>query len=133
MTLANGRDGFYRLFSARHEFPNEWHRFQYPTGGQQLALAITRNRFPFAFRNQDITIKRVHLFLKWSDQTIPESNLAKTFVQEYEDGAPLEVSLTPPGEETEVAMDSTFGRIAHAVVPAAPEAGPGEDGRTSGL
>ena len=56
-----------RLFSARHEFPNEWHRFLHPaseTGDQNLTLALTKERFPFLFQGKTITINKIELFIK---------------------------------------------------------------------
>ncbi len=55
-----------RMFSARHEFPSEWHRFLHPTDPQKqtLELPLTQERFPFQFRGRAITIDKVELFLK---------------------------------------------------------------------
>jgi hypothetical protein len=38
-----------RLFSARHEFPDDWHRFLFPgdTDTQTLSLRISADRFPY--------------------------------------------------------------------------------------
>ena len=59
-----------RLFSARHEFPGEWHRFLHPTetaDPQSLQLELTPERFPFRFRGTQIRIDRVELFLRLKD------------------------------------------------------------------
>ena len=40
-----------RLFSARHEFPDAWHAFLYPTptvAGQTLIIDLSPERFPYA-------------------------------------------------------------------------------------
>jgi Tc toxin complex TcA C-terminal TcB-binding domain len=73
---AEGEQGFARLFSARHEFSSEWHRFLHPpaaaTGDQTLTLALNNERFPYIFQDRAITIDRIELFLK------VESGFAKT-------------------------------------------------------
>jgi hypothetical protein len=59
--------GMVRLFSLRHEFPTEWHRFLHPTdptSGTSLQLNLTQERFPFQFRDKRITISEMSLFLK---------------------------------------------------------------------
>ena len=38
VALAEGERGLANLFSARHEFPDEWHRFLHATGEQELEL-----------------------------------------------------------------------------------------------
>jgi hypothetical protein len=50
LTVAEGRNGFFRMFSIRHEFPGEWQRFLHPanaTDDQTLTLELIRDRFPF--------------------------------------------------------------------------------------
>ena len=56
-----------RLFSAKHEFPSEWHKFLHPTDtatSQTLQLDIGNERFPFHLRGRNITVNQVKLFLK---------------------------------------------------------------------
>src|ERR1051326_8098820 len=56
-----------RLFSAKHDFPGEWHRFLYPPDNQTdqvLKLDAISDRFPFQFRDKTIKSLSVHLFLK---------------------------------------------------------------------
>ena len=59
-----------RLFSAKHEFPNEWHRFLQPqdTDDKQvkyyLQLELALEWFLFRFRGKTITINKVKLFFK---------------------------------------------------------------------
>jgi hypothetical protein len=67
ISLSENEQGLVRLFSARHEFPSEWHRFLHPTGAtgdQTLTLELTKDRFPFLFGNKTITINKVEVFLK---------------------------------------------------------------------
>jgi len=56
-----------RLFSAKHEFPTEWHRFLHPPetqADQSVSLDLTQDRFPFQFQSKTINVTRVDLFLK---------------------------------------------------------------------
>jgi hypothetical protein len=68
LTLAEDRNGFFRMFSLRHEFPSEWHRFLNPSAGtavdQLLTLTLTKERFPFLFQDKNITIEALELFAK---------------------------------------------------------------------
>ena len=65
MVLQAGREGLYRLFSAKQEFPNEWHQFLYSTEDHPtLALELGTDRFPLQFQDEDITIDQVALILQ---------------------------------------------------------------------
>ncbi|MBE9570423.1 MAG: peptidoglycan-binding protein, partial [Proteobacteria bacterium] len=62
-----------RLFSARHEFPGEWHQFLYSPDSQgKLNFELYKDRFPFMFRDKKININRVGIYLKPKD-TIGDS------------------------------------------------------------
>jgi peptidoglycan hydrolase-like protein with peptidoglycan-binding domain len=53
-----------RMFSLRHEFPTEWHRFLNPVagaGGSPLRLSRMNERFPFRRPGASIRINRVDL------------------------------------------------------------------------
>jgi receptor-binding and translocation channel-forming TcA subunit of Tc toxin len=66
-----------RFFSARHEFPNDWHRFLYPVDGatdQTLTLDMGPDRFPFPFRGMEIGIGRMEVFLKLKDGFVYKDN-----------------------------------------------------------
>lgn len=68
MLLEEGRErGLFRLFSAKQEFPSEWHRFLHPSGnevGQHLVLGLGKQHFPSQFRDRSIRIRQLTLFLK---------------------------------------------------------------------
>lgn len=77
-----------RLFSARHEFPNEWHKFLHPKDTdkeQTLQLGLTSERFPFQFQTKTIKISQMELFVK----------LQETL--DYEDAQPLRFDLKRVG------------------------------------
>jgi hypothetical protein len=59
--------GLLRLFSLKHEFPNKWHRFLHPAGAtdpHRIELDITTERFPFMFREREISIRKAIFYLK---------------------------------------------------------------------
>ena len=61
MQLAEGRSGLARLFSVRHEFPNEWYRFQEDTSeaGPVLNLQIAHERFPIFCQGYKVKVTRI--------------------------------------------------------------------------
>src|SRR5262249_4509742 len=59
VTLASAENvSLYRLFSARHEFPDEWYKFLHPISNDapKLSLPIDRSRFPYLFSRPNVTI-----------------------------------------------------------------------------
>ena len=64
----DGQQGLARIFSLRHEFPTEWHRFLNPAAStpaaQTLTMALTKERFPFLFQDRIITINTMELLVK---------------------------------------------------------------------
>ena len=86
------RDGLQRLFSLKHEFPNEWYHFLHPTDGTSaVTLDLGTERFPFRFRGRSIDITEVELFVK--PRTDDASDLA------------VDLSLTAPDDEPNAAAD----------------------------
>ncbi len=62
-----------RLFSAKHEFPTQWHQFFHPTNAiATLSLDLSLERFPFQFRGKKIEIQQIELFLSLKEGTKPE-------------------------------------------------------------
>jgi Neuraminidase-like domain len=90
-----------RLFSARHEFVSEWHRFLKPLESQSnhiLKLELTRERFPFPVRNRSLTLKEMELFLKFKGEVIhPDGPLLDVFVRSPETDATVETDSLPGG------------------------------------
>ncbi len=61
------RTGLFQVFSAKHEFPSEWHQFLYPSKDeptQILELDLQQKNFPFLFRNKTISITSIEIYLK---------------------------------------------------------------------
>jgi Tc toxin complex TcA C-terminal TcB-binding domain len=64
-----------RMFSARYDFPNEWHRFLHPADTAQehkIVLDINPERFPFAFRDKALELLELHLFVRLKEGLIDE-------------------------------------------------------------
>jgi hypothetical protein len=78
-----------RLLSARHEVPNEWHRFfqliEDGSGGyrHELAVDLSPERFPYYCQGSTIQIDRVSLLVELKDAS------------HYTGGQPLTLHLTP--------------------------------------
>lgn len=64
----DGQQGLARIFSLRHEFPTEWHRFLNPAAStpaaQTLTMALTRERFPFLVQDRITDINMMELLVK---------------------------------------------------------------------
>jgi hypothetical protein len=50
-----GEQGLFRLFSLRHEFPTEWHRFL-QSGDTTFTVTLTQQHFPFMFQSSRAAI-----------------------------------------------------------------------------
>ncbi len=73
------REGLFRMFSLRHEFPSEWHRFLNPkpeTESQILILGNLRERLPFFANSQkvnNVTIQSIMFFVPPIDNELTVS------------------------------------------------------------
>jgi hypothetical protein len=89
MALGGGRTGLVRLFSARHEFPNEWHRFfrlvEDDSGvyRHELAADLSVERFLYHVQSCTVHIDNVRLLIELED------------AGDYDDSQPLILYLTP--------------------------------------
>ena len=109
-----------RFFSARHEFPGEWHRLMQPTDTddkQTLQISLAPDRFPFQFRGRSIEISQVELFLKLKDEKDPTSEIGETYFDEYKSDTPLTISLTPPGGTEGSGSLKILDGIPHVAIP----------------
>jgi hypothetical protein len=81
--LAESTKPRHLFLSARHDFPNEWHRFVETAKAQERALdlPLTLNRFPFKCRHKNVEVLRVQLFVNLRDEF------------QYDDAHPLIVQL----------------------------------------
>jgi hypothetical protein len=53
-----------RVFSLRHEFPTQWHRFLQYSDEAELALQITKEMFPFFTKSKILSITKLKFFVK---------------------------------------------------------------------
>jgi hypothetical protein len=68
--------GQVRLFSLRHNFPNEWHQLLYPgeaSAMQAVTLPLVAERFPFAFQGR-VALSAIEVFVK-ADNTVDLNKL----------------------------------------------------------
>ncbi len=63
MTVEQGKTGLFRLFSLRHDFPDQWHQFLHaaPVNGEPapLTLELVSALFPAYARERTIKIRRL--------------------------------------------------------------------------
>ena len=111
--------GSVRLFSARHDFPNEWSRFQTQTPGTderfELALNLREEHYPYWFQKDSSAVTRVDLFARSAKASPPPS---------------LDVWGTGDATDTQAVADSLtkntdlggllIGKLANVPLPAAP-------------
>ena len=67
LSNALGLDGLFRFFSAKREFPDEFHTFLYSTDGHTLNLDLNDTRFPFIFRDKEISINKAWVIFHLKD------------------------------------------------------------------
>src|SRR6185295_9961365 len=67
-----------RLFSLRHEFPSEWHRFQSiadNNGDHKQTFSLNKQRFPFMFQGSVVTVNEIEVFGVPVGPTVPAMKL----------------------------------------------------------
>jgi peptidoglycan hydrolase-like protein with peptidoglycan-binding domain len=66
IALAESRQGLYRAFSMRHDFPTNWQKFLFPPAGtdQVMVFDTAPTRFPFFTRGMQLTATSVELIAK---------------------------------------------------------------------
>ncbi len=99
------QSGLMRLFSIRHEFLDDWHRFLHPDPeamAHTLNLDIAPDRFPFPYQGRDIKLESMELFLNFKAglEFTNGDNLVYTFSQEG--GSTYPIPDTTDGFKTAV-------------------------------
>jgi len=93
--------GLARIFSARHEFPNEWYQFLNPvlnTDDQVLNINLSKERFPFFVQESTIKVSAIELAADSSLVKIPG------------------LTLTPapsPNAPQDLTADGIYGTLLH--------------------
>ncbi len=60
------------MFSMKHEFPTEWHKFLHPAtdGGEQiLKFTLGKERFPFFVQDRDVEVMKLEVLAKCTQAT----------------------------------------------------------------
>lgn len=77
-----------RMFSMKHEFPTEWHRFLYPAteGAEQvLSFTIGKERFPFFAQDRDIVVMKIEVFTKCTQEEEEDYHMVLSYINSDED------------------------------------------------
>ena len=93
-----------RMFSMKHEFSTEWHKFLYPAteGGEQLlTFTIGRERLPFLVRDREITVMKIDVFARCTNAG--DYHLILLYTDEEEETVTSSQMVMPP--------DSTYGEL----------------------
>jgi len=92
--------GLALLFSLKHDFPSEWHRFATGNNNENFKATVKRNYFPYFTQGQDITIDAVQLHTIQNGQlksVTPGLDLV-TLTNSLKDKEAFELSLAPDPE-----------------------------------
>jgi hypothetical protein len=89
MEIQDGKRGLYRMFSAKHDFPDEWYQFLHPPDGAAaqpvLELRLPRDRFGFALADRPVKVQRAAVFVQLAPGVA------------YNEADRTTLSLVPPG------------------------------------
>jgi len=92
-----------RLFSLKHEFATNWHKFLNPEGGndQELVLNLKNEHFPFFIRGKlsTLKIKKMDVFVESSVEGIFTSN--------------IKVTNTASLDDLSIERDTNFNNVHH--------------------
>lgn len=90
------REGLFRLFSLRHEFPTEWHQFKQSTEGNPgMTIRFSQDRFPFIFQGKDITIREIKVHNRASEIALATTELIPEDRRGREWTCTIRLGLTP--------------------------------------
>ncbi|WP_225826711.1 neuraminidase-like domain-containing protein [Streptomyces naphthomycinicus] len=108
---AGGGRGLYRVFSARREFADQWHRFLAPTEAEDPAVvfSLAAHRFPYLFAGFPVHIAKPEAVLVLSREPTPTAD--GSYLAAYAGAAPVHATLTGPdgGHDTvTLAADATL-------------------------
>lgn len=116
------------LFSLKHEFPDEWHRFLTPAddAASQSMVIDLRQRFPFQPAGREVRVAEMNLFLK--AKTAPPNNVPDVVLELFEDrdGQTPNLLATPAPNSQPIPLVSrpAVGHLHHAQMAWAPAKAP---------
>lgn len=90
--------GLALLFSLKHDFPTEWHRFN--TGTNNFVATVKRDHFPYFTQGKEITIDglQVHAIQDGKLRSVtPQGLTLAAFTEMLKDEGAFELSLAPDG------------------------------------
>jgi hypothetical protein len=90
--------GLALLFSLKHDFPTEWHRFN--TGTNNFVATVKPDHFPYFTQGKEITIDglQVHAIQDGKLRSVtPQGLNLASFTQAFKDEGAFELSLAPDG------------------------------------
>ncbi|MFF8731200.1 neuraminidase-like domain-containing protein [Streptomyces sp. NPDC015171] len=108
---AGGGRGLHRVFSARREFTDQWHRFLAPAGteDQAVVFSLAAHRFPYVFAGFPVRIARPAAVLVLSRDLPPAGDLG--YLAAYAGTPGVHATLTGPDGDHGTALlaaDSTL-------------------------
>jgi hypothetical protein len=114
-----------RLFSLKHEFPNEWYGLLHPASGTaaygQMPVWTVTDRFPFQYRGRKIQVTGISVFALLQPGTTPPDSLS-IYLINTSMPMPADTPPTPPGNPgTQVSLkpDTLYGtRTLYGIMPA---------------
>ncbi|MFJ5262266.1 neuraminidase-like domain-containing protein [Streptomyces sp. NPDC088387] len=94
---AGGGKGLFRTFSARREYADRWSRFLAPAGAgpATLEFALTKDRFPYLFRDFGITVGKAELVLVLSREAAPGTDTP--YLRFFRNPLPVAVTTSSGG------------------------------------
>jgi hypothetical protein len=112
LALANGRRGLFQMFSARHEYVNEWIRFTNPNpanGSHELALTVDQTRFPLVYRNRGVKVDKLQVVLVLRDDP------ADSAIPAFTAGDSLKL-VTPQAEDGKMELSAPAGQDSRQLI-----------------
>jgi hypothetical protein len=98
-----------RMFSLKHEFPNEWYALTRTAAAAEQTFTLAKDRFPFLYRGRTLTAGRVQVFAA---------------LKEGAELASLTLDLTPPGGQVmEIELEPRKGWRSVLAPKKSPDAG----------
>lgn len=114
---AGGGKGLFRAFSGRREYADRWARFLSPAGTEPAALefAVTKDRFPYLFRDFGIRTGRAEVVLVLSRDTVPGTDTPYLWL--FQGALPVRVTTSAGGRaEGTLAADPALDGQPHAAL-----------------
>jgi hypothetical protein len=91
LPISDGRQGLFRMLSARHDFPDAWQALLADTGDTPtLTLPVGTDRLPFVFQGRDPRVDAVAVAVNLADRRTTDG---RTIAEAYQQGSALTLAL----------------------------------------